>query len=114
MARSNPRRRTHHHRLRRAGRPSAGRRRPEARRRLGCTCATLLMAPGTPWYGLIPITRRFSWRRRGPKVRIRWKLLVDALRRAIDAPHPRGTGGRYLLLFELVVARPSRRSLLEL
>ena len=70
------------------------------------------MAPEMHWYGPTPITRRFSWRRRGPKVRIRWKRLVDGPRRVIDARRPRGTGGLYLLLFELVVARPSKKNLL--
>ena len=93
MARSNQLPPTHHHPLRRAGRPSAGRRRLEGQPHQDYTCATLSTAPETHSFGPILITRPFSWRRRGRKVRIRWKLLVDALKREIDVPHPRGTGG---------------------
>ena len=94
----NPRRPTHHHRLPRAGRPSAGRRRPEARRRPDYTCATLLMAPEMPWFGQTQTTRLFCWRRLARKVQIRWRHPVDVLKRETDARRPRGTGGRYLLL----------------
>ena len=95
MVPCNPRRRTHPHQRPRAGRPSAGRRLLGEQPHQDCTCATLLMGLEMHWFGLTQITRPFSWRRRGPKGRIRWKRLVDELRRAIGARRPRGTGGLY-------------------